>query len=214
MNNSKTWLPPATGVVFLALALAGVLVGGQPPNATHSPAKIAQYYIDHKGRIEAGVLILALAVVFLVFFTSYLRTVLDRGEGESGLLSRVAFAGIIVFVVSGGIDGSIQFAIAEAVDDIDPTQVQTLQALWDNDFIPFAIGVELFVVAVGLSIILHKSLPAWLGWVALALGVFGLTPLGFVSFLGAGVWILIVSVLLLVQGRPTAAPAVASTPPE
>jgi hypothetical protein len=203
-----------TGIVFVALMIVGFLVVGTPPDATHSPAKISQYYIDHKGRIQAGVLILGLGIIFLVYFTSYLRTVLDRGEGETGLLSRVAFAGIIIFAVGGAIDGTILFAIAEAVDDIDPTQVQTLQALWDNDFIPFAVGVNLFVVASGLSIVLHKSLPAWLGWIALALGVIGLTPIGLVSFLGAGVWILIVSVLLLVQGRPTAAPAAASSPPE
>jgi hypothetical protein len=214
MNHSKAWLLPVTGIVFVALAIIGFLVGGNPPDATHSPAKIAQYYIDHKGGVEAGVLILALALVLLVFFGSYLRTVLDRGEGESGLLSRVAFAGIIIFAAGAAIDGTILFAIAEAVKDIDPTQVQTLQALWDNDFIPFAVGVNLFVVASGLSIVLHKSLPAWLGWIALVLGVIGLTPLGFISFLGAGAWILIVSVLLLVEGRPTAATAAVSPPPE
>ena len=210
MNGSKTWLAPATGIVFVALIITGFIVGGEPPDATHSPAKISQYYLDHQGRIEAGVMILSLAVIFLVFFASHLKSVLDRGEGETGLLSRAMLAGIIIFTVGGATDGTLLFAMAESADNIDPTQLQTLQAVWDNDFIPFAIGTELFVFGAGLSIVLHKSLPTWLGWVAIALGVIGVTPVGFAASMGAAVWILIVSVLLLLRDRSTEVPSAAA----
>lgn len=209
MTGSKSSLLPLTGIVFVALMITGFLVGGEPPEAaSHSPAEIVKWYTDNKGSAQLGVLILSIGVVVLVYFASYLKSVLERGDGENGLLSRVAFAGIIVFAVGGAIDGSILFAISEAVDDIGADQVQTLQALWDNDFIPFAIGLSLFISACGLSIVLHKSLPVWLGWVALVLAAVGVTPIGFVSFIGTGVWILVVSVMLLISERSVATPVV------
>jgi hypothetical protein len=77
-----------------------------------------------------------------------------------------------------------------------------LQALWDNDFIPLALGTEVFLISTGLSIVRHAALPKWLGWVALVLAVVGFTPIGFVAFGGAGLWIAVVSVMLAVRARP------------
>jgi hypothetical protein len=154
-------------------------------------------------------LIFLLAMVALVSFASYLKSVLERGDGENGLLSRVAFIGVVVFAVGGTIDGTILVAISEAVEEIDPTQVQTLQALWDNDWVPMQFGISLLTLASGLSIVLHKSLPVWLGWLALVIGVAGLVPvIGWVAFPGTGLWILIVSVMLLISERKVATPVV------
>ena len=43
------------------------------------------------------------------------------------------------------------FSLAEAADDIDPVAVQALQALWDNDFLPFMLD-PLFPQATGLAV--------------------------------------------------------------
>ena len=64
------------------------------------------------------------------------------------------------------------------------------------------------MLATGLSVVLHGGLPKWLGWIAVLFGVVGLTPVGFIGFLGGAVWIVVVSVLLA-RRRP-AAPAVAA----
>jgi hypothetical protein len=209
MNTSKSWLLPVTGIVFIVFMIVGFTVGGSPPDATHSPDKIAQYYLDHKDKIQFSVLFLGVAMIFLLVFGSYLRAVLDRGEGESGVLPRVAFAGLVIFATGAAIDGTILIAISEAVKDIDPTGVQTLQALWDNDWVPLGLGVDLFILATGLSIVLHRSLPVWLGWLGLVIGVVGLTPVGFLAFPATGVWILIASVLLLISERSSAVPSAA-----
>ena len=44
-------------------------------------------------------------------------------------------------------------------------------------------------------------LPKWLGWVMLVLGVLGLTPIGFVSAVGAAILVLVLSILLSVRAR-------------
>ena len=67
----------------------------------------------------------------------------------------------------------------------------------------------MFLISVGLSILRTGALPRWLGWVALALVVIGFTPIGFAAFLGAGIWIVVVSVMLAVRARraPASTPA-------
>ena len=69
------------------------------------------------------------------------------------------------------IDSTIAFALAEAADDIEPAAAQALQALWDNDFLPIALGSTVMLLATGLSIVRHGALPKWLGWIAIVLGV-------------------------------------------
>ncbi len=90
---------------------------------------------------------------------------------------------------------------ARRADDIDPVAVQSLQALWDNDFVPLMLGVLMFLWATGLAAIRTGALPKWLGWVMVALGVLGLTPIGFVAAIGAAILVLVISILLSVRAR-------------
>ena len=208
MNRSAARWLPLTGIFFVGLIVAGILTGGDTPSVSDSPEQIAAFYTDNKDTLQIGILIFAIGLVLAVFFGSYFRTVLDRGDGDTGLLSRVAFAGLILVAIGGAIDVTLLFSMTEIVDDVDATQIQTLQGVWDNDFIPLAVGLTLFNLASGLSIVLHKSLPVWLGWLAIVIGIVGVTPVGFFAFLATGVWILIVCVLLIVTGKETATPVV------
>ena len=87
-----------------------------------------------------------------------------------------------------------------------PTAAQALQALWDNDFLPLALGTVVMLSASGISIVRHGALPVWLGWIAIVLAVIGVTPIGFAAFLGSAVWILIVSVMLSMRARAAQPP--------
>lgn len=207
MNRSYARWLPLTGIVFVVMVIVGFIVGGEPPDAAgNSAEEIAQFYTDNRGRLMAGILILFVATVLFVFFASYLRSVLDRGAGEDGMFSRIAFVGAVVFAVGGAIDGALLFAMNEAAGEIEPAQLETLQAFWDNDFLPLALGVVLFALGSGISIVLHKALPVWLGWIAIVIGVIGMTPIGWIAFMATGVWILIVSVMLLMSEGKAASP--------
>jgi hypothetical protein len=209
---NKPWIPLA-GVLFLVLVIVGGIVGGEPPSADDPVQEIVDYYLDDKDSIMVGALIGAIGVFFFLVFASYLRNVVRAQEGEGGLLANVGFAGAIVLAVAAGIDGTILFALAETADDIEPTSVQTLQALWDNDFVPFVIGGGSFLLANGISIAISGALPKWLGWAAIVFGVVAFTPIGFVGFLGGALWILVASIVLALAARtpsasePPAAPA-------
>jgi hypothetical protein len=61
-----------------------------------------------------------------------------------------------------------------------------------------------FLFSTGISIVRHAALPKWLGWIAILLGVLGVTPAGFLAFMGGGIWILVVSVMLALRTRAAA----------
>jgi hypothetical protein len=209
MTSSTTRWLPLTGILSIALIVGGILLG-EPPDASHPPQEIVDFYVENKAKMQYGTIAFGAAMILLVAFASYLRSVLNRGEGSTDILPVVAVAGATIFAVGGAIDAMIIFGISEAVDDLDPTQVQTLQALWDNDWLPLLMGAVMLTLASGLSIVRHRSLPVWLGWLALVIGIVGLTPFGWAAFLAAGVWILMVCVTLLVTERGASTPAVES----
>ena len=100
------------------------------------------------------------------------------------------------------IEGTITITLTETASDIDPVAVQSLQALWDNAFLPLAVGVLLFLWATGLAAIRTGALPSWLGWVMIALGVIALTPLGWAAATATAILVPILSILLAVRVCP------------
>ena len=211
--NKDFWWAPLAGAAFVLLAIAGFIVGGEPPGADKPAQEIADFYRDNDTAVMTGAALIGTAATMLVFFGGVLRRELRKAEGEGGTLSLIAFAGAVILAIGAAIDGTILFALAEASDKIEPAQMQTLQALWDNDFLPLALGTQVLLLASGLSILRHGALPKWLGWVALVLGVTAVTPAGFVAFMGGAIWILVVSVMLAMRARSSAEARPASPAP-
>ncbi len=207
MNDNKMWLVPLTGVAFIVIAILSFVISGEPPDVKdNTPQEIVDHYVDNKDSVMIGAAVATFAGAVLVFFFGYVRKILRAAEGENGMLSLVAFAGAVIGATGIAIDSMISFVLAEAADDIDPIAVQSLQALWDNDFLPIALGITLMLSASGLSIVRHGALPKWLGWIAIVLAVVSVTPVGFVAFPGMALWILIVSVMLTLRARAQAPP--------
>lgn len=201
MTRSREWLVPLTGVGFVVLGVVSFIVGGEPKSADEPVREIVDYYVDNKDSIQVAAFIGVAATLLLVFFGAYLRGVLRAAAPEGEILSLVSFLGLVVVAVGFAIDTTILIALSEAADDIDPVAVQSLQALWDNDFVPLVLGVLMFLWATGLAVIRTGALPKWLGWVMVVLGVVALTPIGFVAAIGAAILVLVLSILLSVRAR-------------
>ena len=197
MNKQR--LLPLTGVAFVVLLIASFAIGGEPPEASENVQEIVDHYVDNKDAIMISSIVGSLALLSFVFFIAYLRKRFDDASGETGIISGTLLIGAAILATGAAIDGTIQFALAEGVEDIDPVAVQALQALWDNDFLPMALGLATVVLSAGIGVIKTGLLPKWLGWVAIALVVVMFTPLGFAGFIGSTLWILIASVLLSVR---------------
>jgi len=204
----KEWLVPLTGVLFVALLILSFIVGGEPPDADEPVQEIVEHYVDNDTEIWISAGIAGLAMLSVLFFGAYLRKLFSAAEGPGGMLSPLVLTAAAILAVGGAIDVTISVALAEAAEDVDPVAVQTLQALWDNDFVPVALGIELLFLSVGLSTLKYGVLPKWLGWVAIVLAVVAFTPVGFVAFPLGGIWVIVISVLLAVRARQPVAPGV------
>jgi len=205
MTRSREWLVPLTGVGFVLLGIVSAIVGGEPQSADDPVREIVDYYVDNKDSIQAAAFLGVAATLLLVFFGAYLRRVLRAAAPEGEILSLVSFLGLVVIAVGFAIDTTILIALSEAADDINPVAVQSLQALWDNDFVPLVLGVLMFLWATGLAVIRTGALPKWLGWVMIVLGVVGLTPIGFAAAIGAAILVVVLSILLSVRARSASA---------
>ena len=201
MGRGREWLVPLTGAGFILVGIVSFIVGGEPKSADDPVREIVAFYVDNKDSVQAGAFIGLVATVLLVFFGAYLRGFLRAAAGEGETLSLVAFVGLAIVAVGFAIDSTILIALSEAADDISPSAVQALQALWDNDFVPIVLGTELFLWGTGISVIRSGALPRWLGWVMVLLGVIGFTPIGFVSAIGSAILVLVLSVMLAVRAR-------------
>jgi hypothetical protein len=211
-RSNREWLVPLLGVAFLVVLIISFIVQGSPKGADdHSANEVVNWYVDNKDAAEISAIIGAIAGLLLIFFGAYLRRFFDAAAGGTSMLPILVLIGVSIVAVGGAIDATILFAAAEAADhtdNIDPNSIQTLQALWDNDFVPFLLGTNVFLWSSGLLVIRTGALPKWLGWVAILLGIIGFTPIGFAAAAGAALWILIVSILLSVRAR-SAQPAAA-----
>jgi hypothetical protein len=192
-------LAPLSGVVFFGLIIALFILGGNQPGVSKSTADVVKFWHDHRTREIIGALLGGLAVVFFLWFAGSLRAWLRVAEGGEGRLSAVAFAGAIVFATGGAVASVIQFTAADAVNHVPPTVTQTLSVLNQDDFIPFIAGMVTLLLATAVVTFRHGALPKWLAWVAIVLVIVGFTPIGFVTFLGSLVWVLVVSITLYVK---------------
>ena len=202
----RDWWVPLAGVAFIAIIFIGMAVVGDPPGADEPVQEIVDYYVDDKDSVMFGALLTGVAAVMLVLYASYLRTYLTAAEGGDSTFPTIAFGGALIMATGAAIDGTLSFAMAEAADDIDPTALQAMQAIWDNDFLPFILGASLLLLGSGVSIVRSGALPKWLGWAAIVFAVVCMTPAGFVGFLAGGLWVLVTSIMLALRLRePVAA---------
>ena len=203
---------PLTGVVFVAIVIIVFAVGGETPDEHDSAATVQNFYIKHHDKHSALSFVIILGIPFLLFFASTLRRALRRAGG-TGQLANASLAAAAVAAAGFGLIGTIHLALSNAGESIKTlATTQTLNVLDNNDFLPAAAGMAVFVFAAGLSAVRHGGLPSWLGWVGVVIGVATFTPAGFIAFLAAGVWVIIAS-LLLTFGPSASSGAAPERPP-
>jgi hypothetical protein len=201
-RSSREWLVPLLGVAFLVLLIASFIIQGEPKDASHPADEVKDWYLDNKDSAEIAAFVGAVAAAALVFYGAYLRRLFDAATGGTSMLPILILIGLTIVAVGGAIDSMLLFATAERADDIPADSVQTIQAIWDNDWLPLFLGILVFNWSVGLSVLRTDVLPKWMGWAAIVFGVGSLAgPIGFVGVIGAALWILVSSIMLAVRAR-------------
>lgn len=192
---------PLTGLVAVALTVAGFLLFGDTPAYDAPGREVGAYYDDHQARLGVSLYLLVLASVLFVFFAAHLAR-LVRGVPPAGeWLHRVVLVGGALIAVGFLVGAALTLALLDLADKSSATgpALQALNAINEDFFIPFVAGMGLMLLATGLATVRATAspLPRWLSWAAVALGVLVFIPwVGFVAFILAGVWVAVVSVLL------------------
>jgi hypothetical protein len=213
LSGSWARYAPLSGLLAVALLVASIIVTGfDSVDTDDTTREVIEFWRDNDGEQVAGAFLSALSLVPFLWFLGSLRSALRAGEGGTGRLSAIAYAGGIVLAAVAAVDASIQFATAESVGDVPPLVTQSLSTLYNDFFLGFPVGVGTFMLASSLVILRTGVLPIWLGWVAFALGIVSITPIGFFAFFLVLAWIAIVSVVLFQQQPRPTAPATAAVP--
>jgi uncharacterized protein DUF4386 len=212
MGKISDWFPPFAGVLFVVLFVAVFALLGEGQDATKKTAEeIADYYQDNETQQFLGSIGIGLAATFILYFGGWLRRLLRDAEGPDGILSTVAFGGVIVFSAGAAVAGSVHLALPDLADDIDPVALQAINGVDYSLFMFFPVGLGTMAIAAGISAVRHGALPKWLGWAGIVAGGLFFTPGFFVALGLVPLWILIVSIIGISRARaggtPPAAPA-------
>ncbi|MEA2377536.1 MAG: hypothetical protein QOK00_61 [Thermoleophilaceae bacterium] len=202
---------PLSGIVFVVLIVLAIVIGGETPDNNDSQRAIVDFWRDNDTAQMWSSIIGVWGTVFFVWFAASFYSTLRRAEDGPARLSAICFAGAIIGAVGLLSSLSLSFATADAVDDVPGSVTQTLTVLSNGFFFPIAGGYALFFLGAGVLALRTRTLPVWLGWVTLVLGIALVTPVGFFALIVGMVWILVVSVMLY---RREAGPAGRAGPVE
>jgi hypothetical protein len=207
-------LYPLSGVAFVVVALGGVFVfGGSTPDSDASAAKVVSFYSAHSGRQQVAAFVLAASVPFLVLFALYLRATAARGVGESAardaIWGRFLVAGAVIEGAVLLVTALIHFALADAVDHgVSGDAARVLNALDGDSWIAWNSAFGIMMLGAGATVLASATLPRWMAWLALLVGVFLFIPFAdFFALLVSLLWILAASVYLYTRGDDLATTA-------
>jgi hypothetical protein len=201
---------PLTGILFVVLVIVAFAVGGETPDVNDSARKVVDFYVDNDSQQQIAAGLLALGCVALLFFLGSLRTALRAAAGDEGGLSTVVLVGGVMMAVGVSIFAGIGFTLGDAADDLPASATMALNALNSDLFFPVAVGTAVFNLGLALAVLRHGGLPRPLAWLALVVGIAGLTPAGFFAFLATGIVIVWASIALTMQPTATDSPPAAT----
>jgi hypothetical protein len=196
MNSRWNRVLPLTGVVLVVLLVLSAVFSGNEPGGNTSAAKVIAYYSAHRGGVQVSDYLTGVALVFGLFFYGYLSDHIRRIE-NSARLAVIAFGGAVLFAVGGALSAGTQFALADVPGALSPSAAQALNLLQQYlSGFAIAAGVAGLLIASGLAILRGRQLPAWVAWLGFVLAVISFAPVPNIGALLAGIWTLIVSILL------------------
>jgi len=179
------------GVIYLGLFV--VLIGTSSDRSPNDdPTKLITDYKTGDTTIEVITYATVVAGIVLVFYGAALRSALvartRRWTADAALLGFVVMAlSVVGFAVTG-------LALHHAVDIGNPQVVQAINILDTTNFPLAMLGMSCAMIGVGLSARGETTMPTWLCWASIVLGVMApLGPLGFAPFVLFPVWVVVVA---------------------
>ncbi|MEO5839332.1 MAG: hypothetical protein ABIQ73_15305 [Acidimicrobiales bacterium] len=211
------------GVAFVVLNFVGAALAGKPPAPDDSDEKIAEWFADHTGGIQASQFLGLLSVIALLWWFGSLWRKMAVAEGGRHRLSIVAALGLVfsgvLFLAANG----VLSAVALRVDDVG-TSAGFFYTLSSVLLSSSAAGIVTFLAAVSVLALRTRFLPQWVGYVGLLAALLFLVggigsasdsgaimAFGFMGWIVWSIWTLAVSYELWKRPATATVPVVAAT---
>ena len=207
-DAERAW--PLSGIVFVVLFLVAFTLIG---NSGDTPAAVLSFYGENEGRLITSFFLIALSALAYIWFVVSVRSVLSRVEPEPRALAALGFAGGLTTAVLLIVAAVPLAALTDAVDQIGRESAGAAYAMNSMAYPLFTVGIgasSLLALAVGLTALRTGVLPRWLGWVSLVAAPLILVAVLFVPIFIFLAWVLLVSIVLLVQPRTARGSAAAT----
>ena len=198
------------GVVYVVLFVIGtILIYGNSPDSSASPARIVHYYSDsgHRDRISIGWVLASLGIFFFLWFLSSLRQTVRRLEADDGFLTGLTTIGGAAYATLTLAALGLEAGIRTMSDDTYHHTVYPglIHAADDAAWMMHAgggAGVAAMIIAASLVGLRAGAVSKWLAWLGVAAGILGLGLIIFFPWFVVGIWILVVSIgMFLRSGR-------------
>ena len=209
---------PLTGIVFVVLLVLsfggrGSLRDDLDSSITSaSAAQAANVLVDRRDEVRSSSFVGLFGLAFFFGFLAYFRSRLQRAEGEGGWLTSMAYGGGLVTAAVMLVFVSLDLATTAVVDYGPDTQVaKALIALEWRYWWVLAPPMIAFTLGASLVIVRYGALPRWIGWIGFPVAVTLLVP--WVGVFAAAAWVLVVSIVLLIQAWRAPHPQKQTSPP-
>lgn len=202
--------PVGIAILALIFVVFGPL-SGNTPGENASGATVVSYWSTstHQDLGWLSIYMVGLALALLLVWATQLRTILRDAEGRPSFLPNTAFAGGIIFVAGTVVTGIDHMVLIVAAHNHQASIAQSANFIDQNNYLPFLFGLSLLTLATGACILNRSSLPKWLGWVSVIIGVLCVAgPLSFFGLIASGVWLAVAGFVVGYHRPATAGGAV------
>lgn len=204
-----TSLAPLSGAVFVVLVVLafGVIGNSNTPDTQDSTAKVVAFYHQHYSSQIAAAILVMVAGIFMVWFTTALRALFAERNPESHRLASLVqvVGGMLAvgcFVMAGA-----HIALSDAVHDHVTSGVQALNALDNSIFPVILVPLFLLTTAFAAASLRYALYSRWIGIPATILAVAMVTPASWFAMILSLLVLLAVSITAFSWTRRAAAPA-------
>lgn len=211
MSNPR-WLQVggAAGILSVVLQFGFSLVGGTGEPAFDAPAGdwLTQYRNLHDLFLLAPY-VSGLPMLCFLFFVGALHLKLrSAGNGESlPSIAVLLFGGVAAALLLTAI-GAGAAAVLRVGHGLDDSGASTFSGLANEFFVLSWFALGGLLLAAGLGAISSRTLPTWLGWSGMVIGLglviapaAQLTAFGLIPFFLYYVWVVVASVVLIRDAR-------------
>jgi len=196
---------PASGVVYAVLVVVGMLLLVQESIDERTDEQIRSYYTDSGNRTTqiVGFFLVAVGVLFFLWFISVLRSLLSSAEPEAKVLSTLAFGAgstaAALLTVAAALLAGTSWAVEIATDFVvDPNQARFVVTTGYVLLMGAVLVNCVLVIATSVLALRTSVLPNWLGWAGFAVVVLAIAEAFLLPVFIIPVWVVVVSVVLLV----------------